>query len=422
MTGRRTFLKLTAAASLASPLAPSVVSAQGAAKVVVVGGGFAGATCARWLKKLEPRLGVTLVEANATYTACPFSNDVLSGRRTLEQQQFGYDGVKRAGVTVAHSAATAVDVAARSVTLADGAKFSFDRLVVAPGVDMNWTALQGYSEAASEKMPHAWKAGPQTTLLRRQLEAMEDGGLVVIVAPAVPYRCPPGPYERAGLIAWYLNTKKPKSKVLILDAKDAFSKQRLFLNAWGQLYPGKVEWVPLSQGGNVASVDPSTMTVSTDFDKYKAAVANVIPPQRAGAIATQAGVADRTGWCPIEPVAFESTLQPGVHVLGDAAIMGAMPKAAFAANAQAKVCAAAIVAKLADRAPQEPRLVNTCYSLAAPDYGFSIAGVYHPDKGQLLEVPGSGGISPIDADASFRLQESRYAESWFSTITGEVFG
>ena len=418
MASRRTFLKLAAAAGLA----PSVVSAQGAAKVVVVGGGFAGATCARWLKKLEPTLVVTLVEANATYTACPFSNDVLTGQRDLLQQQFGYDGVVRSGVVLAHSAATAIDPAAKTVTVADGGKLSYDRLVVAPGVDMNWTALPGYTEAAAEKMPHAWKAGPQTVLLRRQLEAMEDGGLVVIAAPAVPYRCPPGPYERAGLIAWYLKAKKPKSKVLILDAKDAFSKQRLFLNAWAQLYPGMVEWVPLSQGGNVTSVDPATLTVMTDFDKYKAAVANVIPPQRAGAIATQSGVADRTGWCPIEPVAFESTLQPGVHVLGDAGIMGAMPKSAFAANAQAKVCAAAIVARLAGRAPLEPKLVNTCYSLAAPDYGFSIAGVYHPDKGQLLEVPGSGGISPIDADAGFRQQEARYAESWFRTITGEVWG
>jgi len=422
MASRRTFLKLAAAAGVAPSLAPSVVTAQNAAEVVVVGGGFAGATCARWLKKLAPTLSVTLVEPNPTYTACPFSNDVLAGRRELDQQQFGYDGLKRAGVVVAQTAATAIDTSAKSVTLAGGARLAFDRAVVAPGVDMNWTALPGYSEAAAEKMPHAWKAGPQTALLRRQLEAMDDGGLVVIAAPAVPYRCPPGPYERAGLIAWYLKNKKPKSKVLILDAKDAFSKQRLFQNAWAQLYPGLVEWVPLSQGGNVASVDAATMTVSTDFEKYKAAVANVIPPQRAGAIATQAGVADRTGWCPIEPVAFESILQPGIHVLGDSGIMGAMPKSAFAANAQAKVCAAAIVAKLAGRAPQEPRLINTCYSLAAPDYGFSIAGVYQPDKGQLLEVPGSGGISPIEADASFRQQEARYAESWFATITGEVFG
>ena len=268
----------------------------------------------------------------------------------------------------------------------------------------------------------AWKAGPQTLLLRRQLEAMEDGGLVVISAPANPFRCPPGPYERASLIAYYLKTKKPKSKLLLLDAKDAFSKQKLFQNAWAQLYPGLIEWVSLSQGGKVTSVDPATLTFVTDFARHKASVANVIPPQKAGAITAQAGVADRTGWCPVEPVAFESTLQPGIHVLGDAAIMGGMPKSAFAANAQAKVCAAAVVARLAGKEPVDPRLINTCYSLVAPDYGITVAGVYRPDKGQLADIAGAGGISPIEADAAFRAQEAVYAEGWFRTITAETFG
>jgi NADPH-dependent 2,4-dienoyl-CoA reductase/sulfur reductase-like enzyme len=406
---------------VAVALAPSVALAQGAGRVVVVGGGFAGATCARVLKKLEPRLDVSLVEPNATFTACPFSNGVVAGLRELRQQQFGYDAVKREGVTLAQTSATAVDAATRSVTLGDGGRLAYDRLVLAPGIDLNWTGLPGYDEAAAEKMPHAWKAGPQTQLLRRQLEAMEDGGLVVMSAPANPFRCPPGPYERASLIAHYLKTKKPKSKLLLLDAKDAFSKQRLFQNAWAQLYPGLIEWVPLSQGGKVTSVDPSSMTFVTDFARHKAAVGNVIPPQRAAAIAARAGVANQAGWCPVEPVSFESTLQPGIHVLGDAAIMGAMPKSAFAANAQAKVCAAAIVAKLAGRPPAEPRLVNTCYSLVAPDYGISIAGVYRPDKGQLADIPGAGGVSPLDADAAFRTQEALYAEGWFRTITSEVF-
>lgn len=417
MKGRRDFLKM----GVAVALAPSVASAQGAGRVVVVGGGFAGATCARVLKKLEPRLDVSLVEPNATFTACPFSNGVVAGLRELRQQQFGYDAVKHEGVTLAQTSATAVDAATRSVTLGDGGRLAYDRLVLAPGIDLNWTGLPGYDEAAAEKMPHAWKAGPQTQLLRRQLEAMEDGGLVVMSAPANPFRCPPGPYERASLIAHYLKTKKPKSKLLLLDAKDAFSKQRLFQNAWAQLYPGLIEWVPLSQGGKVTSVDPSSMTFVTDFARHKAAVGNVIPPQRAAAIAARAGVANQAGWCPVEPVSFESTLQPGIHVLGDAAIMGAMPKSAFAANAQAKVCAAAIVAKLAGRPPAEPRLVNTCYSLVAPDYGISIAGVYRPDKGQLADIPGAGGVSPLDADAAFRTQEALYAEGWFRTITSEVF-
>ena len=240
-------------------------------------------------------------------------------------------------------------------------------------------------------------------------------------APPNPFRCPPGPYERASLIAHYLKTNKPKSKLLLLDAKDTFSKQRLFQNAWAQLYPNLIEWVPLSKGGKVASVDVATLTLVTEFGRHRAAVANVIPPQRAGAIAIQTGVANRSGWCPVEPVSFESTLRPGIHVLGDAAIMGAMPKSAFAANAQAKVCAAAIVARLAGKQPAEPRLVNTCYSLVAPDYGITVAGVYRPDKGQLADIPGAGGTSPADADAGFRAQEALFAEGWFNTITNEVF-
>ena len=422
MATRRTFLKLGVAAGLVPTLAPSIASAQGAGRVVVVGGGFGGATAARTLKTLAPTLSVTLVEPNATYTACPFSNTVLANLRPMDQQQFGYDSVTKAGVTVAQLSATAVNASARTVTLSDGSALPYDRLVLSPGIDFDWKAIPGYDEAASQIMPHAWKAGPQTVLLRQQLQDMDDGGLVVISSPANPYRCPPGPYERASLIAYWLKIWKPKSKLLILDSKDAFSKQRLFQNAWAQLYPGMIDWVSLSQGGKVTSVDPSTLTLVTDFGRHKAAVANVIPPQKAGAIAHQAGVADRTGWCPVEPVAFESTLQPGIHVLGDAAIMGAMPKSAFAANAQGKVCAAAIVDLLAGRKPQDPILINTCYSLVAADYAISVAGVYRPDKGVLADIPGSGGVSPLEVVGGFRGQEALYASSWFRTITAEVFG
>jgi len=418
MATRRHFLKLTAAAGLA----PAVVSAQGKARVVVIGGGFGGATAARALKALQPALDVVLVEPNPVYTSCPFSNSVLANLREIDQQQFRYDGIKGAGVTVAETSATAVDAGAKTVTLADGNKLAYDRLVMSPGIDFAWNALPGYDEAAAEKMPHAWKAGAQTVLLRRQLQAMDDGGLVVLSAPANPFRCPPGPYERASLIAYWLKIWKPKSKLLLLDSKDAFSKQRLFQNGWAELYPGMIEWVPLSQGGKVTSVDPATLTLTTEFATHKAAVANVIPPQKAGAIAAQAGVADRTGWCPVEPVAFESTLRPNIHVLGDAAIMGGMPKSAFAANAQAKVCAAAIVSLLAGARPQDPIVINTCYSLVAADYGISIAGVYRPDKGQLTDIPGAGGTSPLDAVGGLRGQEALYAASWFRTITAETFG
>jgi NADPH-dependent 2,4-dienoyl-CoA reductase/sulfur reductase-like enzyme len=251
---------------------------------------------------------------------------------------------------------------------------------------------------------------------------MEDGGLVVIAAPANPFRCPPGPYERASLIAYYLKTKKPKSKLLILDAKDAFSKQGLFQRAWKEIYPDHIEWVSLSKGGKVTSVDPAAMTLATDFGTHKAAVANVIPPQRAGAIAQAAGVADRSGWCPIDPVSFESKLVPGIHVIGDASIAGAMPKSAFAANSQAKVCAAAVVKLIAGDKPSTPKLLNTCYSLVAPDYGITVAGVYQPADGQVAEVKGSGGVSPADAPMATRNLEATLADGWFQTITSEVFG
>jgi NADPH-dependent 2,4-dienoyl-CoA reductase/sulfur reductase-like enzyme len=417
-TSRREFLRSAAAgASLAALPLPAI--AQGAVgRAVVVGGGFAGATCARFIKRIDPRIEVTLVEANPTFTACPFSNLVIAGLRDIDAQRFRYD--KLAGkVVLTPATVSAVDTQARSVTLADGVRLAYDRLILAPGIDIRWDGLPGYTEAAAERMPHAWKAGEQTLLLRRQLEAMEDGGTVVISAPANPFRCPPGPYERASLIAYYLKTTKPKSKLIVLDAKDAFSKQRLFQNAWKALYPN-LEWVSLSSGGKVTSVDAGAMTLVTDFGSHKADVANVIPPQKAARIAEAAGVADRTGWCPIDPVTFESKLAPNIHVIGDASIAGAMPKSAFSANAQAKVCAAAVTDLIAGRKPEQPKLINTCYSLVAPDYGISVAHVYHPADGQIKEV--AGGVSPTDAPSSFRAQEATFANAWFRTITDEVFG
>src|SRR6202048_1831113 len=382
---------LTTAAAVASAALPIPAMSQGSAgRVVVVGGGFAGTTCARFIRRIDPRITVTLVEGSPVFVACPLSNAVIAGLRDLQAQQFGLDKVADDGVVRARAPAIGIDAQARFVALTNNARVSYDRLVLAPGIDLRWDALPGYSEAASERMPHAWKAGEQTLLLRRQLEAMEDGGTVFISAPANPFRCPPGPYERASLIAYYLKTKKPKSKLIILDAKDAFSKQRLFQNAWRELYPN-LEWVSLSAGGKVTSIEAGAMTLVTDFGRHKADVANVIPPQKAGHIAELAGIADRSGWCPIDPVTFESKLQPNIHVIGDAAIAGAMPKSAFAANAQAKVCAAAVVALLDGATPAAPKLINTCYSLVAPDYAISIAGVYQPANGQLVEIAGAGG-------------------------------
>lgn len=414
---------MAAAGALAALESPTAWAARKPKpKVVVIGGGFAGASCARFIKNEDRGVDVTLLEPNATYIACPLSNAVIAGLRELKAQQFGYASVRAQTIDVLHRRATAVDTERRTVNLDDGRQLVYDRLVVAPGVDLRFDALAGYTEAAVEAMPHAWKAGEQTLLLRKQLEAMDDGGVVVMSAPANPFRCPPGPYERASLIAHYLKKRKPRSKLILLDAKDAFSKQKLFETAWQELYPGLIEWVPLSAGGQVIRVEPAARTFVTEFGTHQADVANVIPPQRAAAVAGLAGVADQTGWCPVDPVTFESKLRPSVHVLGDAIIAGGMPKSAFAANSQARACAVAVVDLLRERAPAVPKLINTCYSLVAPDYGISIAGVYTPANGLLTDVQGAGGVSPLDAPKSVREQEAVYAEAWFKTITSSIFG
>lgn len=418
MTRRDVARGILASAAVAGLRSPAV--AQGAARIIVIGGGFGGSSCARALPRLDTKLQVSLIEPNQTFTACPFSNEVIAGMRELPVQQFGYDGIAAGGVTVIPQAAAKVDPQKRTVALADGSSLNYDRLVLSPGIDLRFDALPGYDEAASAKMPHAWKAGEQTMLLRRQIEAMEDGGTVVIAVPAAPLRCPPAPYERASLIAHYLKTKKPRSKVLILDAKDSFSQQRLFETAWKELYPGMIERIALSQGGRVTSVDLPTGTIVTDFGNYKADVASVIPPQKAGRIADLAGAADNTGWCPIDPVSFASKLVPNIHVIGDACIAGQIPKAASAANAQGKACAAGIVAMLAGKPPDTPRLSGACFNTVAPGYAFSLSGVYQPKDGQFAEV--EGATSPVNASREVRQREAEAAETWFRTITEETFG
>jgi sulfide dehydrogenase [flavocytochrome c] flavoprotein chain len=421
MTTRRNVVRgiATTAASFAFP-SPS--RAQSVARIVVIGGGFGGAACARALRKINPKLQVTLVEPNRTFTACPFSNEVIAGLRSIEAQQFGYERIATNGLSVIAQAAVKIDPQARTVGLADGTSLAYDRLVLAPGIDLNFDALPGYNEATSAKMPHAWKAGEQTMLLRAQLEAMEDGGVVAIAVPAAPYRCPPAPYERASLIAHYLKQKKPRSKVLILDAKDAFSQQRSFENAWKELYGGMIERISLSQGGRVVSVEPATNTLVTDFGNYDAQVANVIPPQRAGRIASLAGAADHTGWCPIDPVTFASRLVPNIHVIGDAIIGGAIPKSASAANAEAKACASAVASLIASTAPAVPKLDGTCYNTVTPGYVFSLSGIYQPRDDIFAEVEGSGFTSPVDAPREVRRREADQADSWFKAITVETFG
>jgi sulfide dehydrogenase [flavocytochrome c] flavoprotein subunit len=420
---RRGFTALAGASAAAAAL-PRRASAETRARVVVIGGGFGGATAAKYLRLLDSTIEVTLVEPNPAFYTCPFSNLVLGGLRPMSAIRHGYGKLAdKYGVKLVQASAAAVDPVKKSVTLAGGGTLDYDRLVMAPGIDFKWGAIAGYDEAASQRIPHAWKAGPQTELLAKQLEAMADGGLVIISAPADPFRCPPGPYERASLIAHYLKTRKPRSKILILDAKQSFSKQGLFTAGWAKLYGDMIKWVPVSGDGKVVRVDAAAMTLESEFgEKHKGAVINVIPPQQAAAIAQKAGVADASGWCPIHATTFESKLQKDIHVVGDATIASPMPKSGFSANSQGKIVAAALVAAFNGKMPSSPSLANTCYSLVGPNYGISVAAVYRAEGDKLVAVEGAGGVSPASVPDSFREEEARYAEGWYASITSDCFG
>lgn len=410
-----------------APATPaSSAPARVAPRVVVVGGGFGGATCAKYLRLYDPALSVTLVEQNAGYTTCPGSNWVLGGLRKMDDLAQNYNALRgKHGVNVVHDRVTAVDPGKRLVALASGKTLEYDRLVMAPGIDFRWNAIEGYDEAASQSMPHAWKAGAQTLLLERQLQAMPNGGTVIIAPPAMPFRCPPGPPERASMIAHYLKAQKPRSKILILDAKESFSKQALFMNAWKDLYPGMIEWVPASKGGQIHRVDAKTRTVYTDggATAHKADVVNIIAPQRAGDIAVASNLANKDGWCPVNQHTFESTLAPGIHVIGDASVAGALPKSGHTANNIGKMTAAAIVSMFRGVKPPTPSHVNTCYSLVGPEYGISIAAVYRlGEDGVLAGVKDAGGVSPANAPDILRVQEAAYAQGWYTSITADSFG
>ena len=413
----------SAIAGAASLALPSIVRAQAsAAHVVIVGGGFGGATAARYLKAQAPQVRVTLVEPAEVFYTCPFSNMYLAGLRSWDSIGHNYDGLRKAGIEVVHAMANDVDTARKRVFLSNGQLLSYDKLVLSPGVDMRWDALEGYDEAASKLAPHAWKAGPQTQLLKQQLEAMPDGGKFVMVIPANPFRCPPGPYERAAMVAHYFKQHKPNSKIVLLDNKDAFSKQGLFLQGYKDLYGDMIEWVKQSDDGQVVRVDAKNLEVETAFGtKHKADVLNVIPPQKAGFIADRAGVTDASGWVPIKPETFESTLVRDVYVLGDATQAAPMPKSGFSANTQGKVAAAAIAAELTGQPVAQAAFANTCYSLIGTDYGISVAGVYRTDGGKLIEVPGSGGVSPAKADADFRKAEADYGAAWYKAISTDIW-
>jgi sulfide dehydrogenase [flavocytochrome c] flavoprotein subunit len=422
---RRRFGQLAGGAAAMATLGSCATSPASKGRVVVIGGGFGGATAAKYVRTLDPGIEVTLVEPAQTFYTCPFSNYVLAGFKTMNDIAHGYGPLRdRHGVRVVHDTATAIDPTVRTVKLAGGGTLSYDKLVVSPGIDIRWNALEGYDEPAAEIMPHAWKAGPQTMLLRRQLEAMPDGGTFIVAPPANPFRCPPGPYERVSLVASYFKAKKPKSKILVFDAKDNFSKQGLFQAAWESEFPGMIAWVAGKDGGKVESVDPATMTVKCGFGNQKGDVVNLIPPQRAGAIAQSAGLSGDNGWCPVDPMTFASTKAANVHVIGDASVAGAMPKSGSSANAQGKVAAGAILASLAGKPAAAPALNNICYSLVTPDYGISVTDVYQvtKDKG-ITTTPNAGGLSVrTPTDHGERKLEAAYARGWYRNISADSWG
>ncbi|SCA57453.1 Sulfide dehydrogenase (flavocytochrome c) flavoprotein chain [Candidatus Terasakiella magnetica] len=429
---RRSFLQLTGAAAVTGAAvmsAPSIARAAGK-KVVIVGGGPAGATVANYLRMMDMSIEVTLIEADKNYFTCFMSNEVLGGKRSMDGIKQGYMGLEKAGVKVVHDMVTGIDGAKKKVMTKGGQTFEYDRCVVAPGVDFKFDKYDGLdANVAETKIPHAWKAGPQTALLRKQLEEMKDGGTFTMVAPPNPFRCPPGPYERVSLIANYFKKEKPKSKILIIDHKDKFSKQGLFTQAWKKFYGygtdnSMIEWIKGSDAGQIEGVDVAGMAVKTDFEEYKGDVINFIPAQKAGPIAFAAGLTDASGWCPVDKVTFESKQVPGIHVLGDAAIATKMPKSGYAANSQGKVTAAAIAAALNGKTVGVPSYVNTCYSIAADDWAFSVAAVYKYDKEKdiIAGVKGAGGLSPMDASAEDRKREVAYAHSWYDNICKDIWG
>lgn len=423
---RRSFLQSSAALSLlglGACATPTGIPAK--ARVVVIGGGYGGATTAKYVRLLSDyKIDVVLIEPNAAFVSCPMSNLVIGGSRQMADITTPYTGLERNhGVRIVRDMATAVDTQRKTVTLARGATIGYDKLVVSPGVDLQFGSIEGLQAAnASGQVLQAWKAGPETAALRRQLEAMPDGGVYVITVPEQPYRCPPGPYERASQVAWYFKNAKPRSKVLILDANpDVTSKGALFKKVWAEQYKGILEYRPQHK---VLAVDPRSGLVKMEVqDDVKASVLNVLPPMRAGAIATQAGLANLAGnrWCGVDYQTFESTAAKDVHVLGDS-VMSAplMPKSGHMANSHGKVTAAAIVARLSGwDANPAPMLTNTCYSYVDNKNVVHVASVhqYVAAEKTFKTVAGSGGLSPAPNE-----MEGIYAWNWAQNIWADTLG
>jgi sulfide dehydrogenase [flavocytochrome c] flavoprotein subunit len=417
---RRDFLRAASASVAAAALGGCASLPAAGPKVVVVGGGFGGATAAKYIRKWsEGRIGVTLIERGGAFVSCPLSNLVLGGSRQIAELTMPYDGLDKWGVRRVTGEARSVDPAARTVALAGAPPFPYDRLILSPGVDFIWDAVPSLNNpAAQEKVLHAWKAGAQTVTLRRQLETMPDGGVFVMHIPMAPYRCPPGPYERACQIALYFSTQKKRSKVIILDAnEDVQSKKELFTAAWNGRYKGYVEYRPNS---GLVDIDVATLTAKLDFDNVKADVLNVIPPQHAGAIARQLGMATANGrFCQVDFLTYEATAQRNIHILGDAIQTAPlMPRSGHMANQHAKVCAAAVVALLSGGEVNPlPVVANTCYSYLGDREVAHIASVHRYDAATktMRVVAGSGGLSP-----AANVEETVYAEAWARNIWADM--
>lgn len=416
---RRTILR-TGLAATGLLYAPMVLG-QAKPKVVVIGGGAGGATAARYLAKDSAgALDITLIEANPVYTTCFFSNLYLGGFRDFESLQHGYDKVAAGGVTVINDMATAVDRAAKTVTLAGGQVLPYDRLILSPGIDFKDGSVPGWSLDVAEVMPHAYKAGPQTQLLRKMVEEMPQGGTFAMVAPPNPYRCPPGPYERISMVAHVLKQKNPTAKILVLDPKEKYSKQALFEEGWARHYDGMVEWVGPDFGGAAVEVRADTMEVVVEGEAQKVDVCNVIPGQVAGKIAALAGVTDETGWAPVHPDTMKSKMDENIWVLGDSSAQGDMPKSGFSANSQAKVAAMTIRGELLQSKVFPARYSNTCWSLIAPDDGVKVGASYEPTPEKIASV--ESFISQTGEDTALR--KATYEESlgWYAGITADIFG
>lgn len=409
-------------ASLSTPLFAPMALGQGKPKVVVIGGGPGGGTAARYLaKESNGAIDVTLIEPLKQFTTCFFSNLYVGGFRDFKSITHNYDKVRKAGVKVVHAWATAIDRDKKQVMLSTGQRLPYDRLVVAPGIDIKFDSVPGYSEAAAEIMPHAWKPGAQTQLLVKKLNALKDGSTIVMVAPPNPYRCPPGPYERVSMFAHVLKKKgHTKSKIIVLDPKPTFSKQAVFMEGWEKHYPGVIEWQDPKIHGGIKSVDPKTGVIKTDLAEYKATLANVIPAQQAGKIARDANLTNATGWCEIDPESMKSKVDPNIFVLGDATIAGDMPKSAFSANSQAKVAAMVIRSELTQSRAFPARYSNTCWSLVAPDDDIKVGATYEPGEGKIKQI--TGFVSQKGEAADLRKQNYKESVDWYNGIVGEIFG